>query len=214
MRKHDPDADATLQIRAYFHSAAMETEFGRHLRTLVRRMGETDDAYHRRVNQFRPAEFGEPAEPSFEPSSGLKNILSGHEPRTPGILPSEEIPTTALDEYIDSLIALRNQFMTAAQRGNADTLKSLIDYGFPVNYKNPRTGLTALHLVAAYKARKALRVLLKTGKCDFLVRDMEGRLPSEIAFLYGKDPAVARLLGIKERKQAKAAGIKLTHRPR
>jgi len=58
-----------------------------------------------------------------------------------------------------------------------------------------------------------LRGLLKTGDCDFLLRDNRGRLPSEMAYLYGEDVAVARLLGNKERKQAKEQGIKLTRRP-
>jgi hypothetical protein len=60
---------------------------------------------------------------------------------------------------------------------------------------------------AAYGARPALRVLLNSGGCDFLVRDWEGRLPSEIAREYGHDRAIARLLLIKEVRQARAQGI-------
>jgi hypothetical protein len=41
---------------------------------------------------------------------------------------------------------------------------------------------------------------------DFLIRDRRGRLASELAYLYGEDPAMAHLLGIKERKDAKETG--------
>jgi len=214
MRKRDPDSDVTLQIRAYFQNAALDTEYGRHLKTFLRKDGESEEVYRLRVNQFMHVGFGESAEPSSTSPKTMGEFMEEFEHRKPGNLPAEKLPMDALNAYIDELISLRGQFMEAAQHGNAGKLKAIIERGFPVNYTNPRNGLTALHLVAAYKARKALRVLLKTGQLDFLIRDWEGRLPSEIAFLYGKDPAVARLLGIKERKQAKAAGIKLTRRPK
>ena len=38
------------------------------------------------------------------------------------------------------------------------------------------------------------------------MRDRRGRLASELAYLYGEDPAMARLLGSKERKDAIATG--------
>ena len=104
-------------------------------------------------------------------------------------------------------------FLTAAETGNPIEVGAFIKHGFPVDYQDPQTGETALHIVAACQARKALRVLLKSEECDFLLRDNQGRLPSEMAYLYGRDPAVARLLSIKERKQAEAKGIKLTRRP-
>ena len=61
--------------------------------------------------------------------------------------------------------------------------------------------------------RKVLRVLVECGLCNFLLRDKGGRLASELAYLFGHDPAASRLLGIKERKQAEAQGLKLARRP-
>lgn len=110
-------------------------------------------------------------------------------------------------------VDLGDKFLRTAERGNPERLQAFIDNGFPVSYQCPTTGETALHVVSASKARKALRVLLKTNHCDFLLRDKKGRLASEMAFVYGDDPAVARLLRIKERKQAAVQGIKLTRRP-
>lgn len=106
-------------------------------------------------------------------------------------------------------------FLKAAERGDIRELQRYIDkVGVPVNYQDPLHQETALHIVAACRARKALRLLLKTGQINFLLRDRKGRLASEMAYLYGRDPAVARLLGIKEKKQGAAQGIKVTRRPR
>jgi Ankyrin repeats (many copies) len=108
---------------------------------------------------------------------------------------------------------LGRMFLRAAEQGQVSKLMVFIQEGFPVNYQDPSTGETALHIVAASRARRALRAILKTGQCDFLLRDRSGRLSSEMAYLHGGDVAVARLLGMKERKQASAQGIKLTRRP-
>lgn len=103
--------------------------------------------------------------------------------------------------------------MRACERGSPETLKIFIEAGMDVNYQDPLTGQTALHIASAAQARAVIRVLLIVDRCDFLIRDNKGRLPSELAYLYGRDPALARLLGSKERKQAEAQGIKLTRRP-
>jgi hypothetical protein len=52
-----------------------------------------------------------------------------------------------------------------------------------------------------------LGVLLTSEKCDFLIRDWEERLPSEIAREYGRDREMARRLLIKEMRQAQQQGI-------
>ena len=103
--------------------------------------------------------------------------------------------------------------LQAAQRGNPEKLKIFVEEEYPLDYQDPLTGETVLHILAAGRARKALRAVLKSNKIDYLLRDSKGRLASEMAYIYGRDPVVARLLRIKERKQAEAAGIKLTRRP-
>jgi len=106
---------------------------------------------------------------------------------------------------------LRNELgfalLRAAKKADHIKLRHLLSLGAPVDFLDPVDHATALHYVAAYDARPALRVLLNSGKCDFLVRDWEGRLPSEIAREYGRDRAMARLLLIKEVQQAQAQGI-------
>ena len=108
---------------------------------------------------------------------------------------------------------LGREFLKAAERGNAPMVGAFIEEGFPANYQDRQSDETALHVSAATRARKVLRVLIECGLCNFLLRDKGGRLASELAYLFGHDPAAARLLGIKERKQAEAQGIKLTRRP-
>lgn len=108
---------------------------------------------------------------------------------------------------------LGKTFLEEASWGNDHIIGIYTEEKFPVNYQHPGTGSTALHEAASTQARDVVRVLLKTGDCDFLLRDNKGRLASEMAYLYGHDPALARLLGNKERKQAAAMGIKLTRRP-
>ncbi|MGA7178906.1 MAG: ankyrin repeat domain-containing protein [Thiobacillaceae bacterium] len=109
--------------------------------------------------------------------------------------------------------ALGREFMQAAERDNERTLKRFVDAGFPINYQDPLTGESALHACAGTRAHTVLRYLVGTGKVDYLLRDKGGRLASELAYLFGDDPAAARLLGSKERKQAETQGITLTRRP-
>jgi ankyrin repeat protein len=99
------------------------------------------------------------------------------------------------------------ELLKAAKRGDAANLQRLIDQGAPVNFTDQTDHAAALHYIAAHDARPALRVVLGSGKCDFLIRDREGRLPSEIAREYGHDRAMARLLLIKEIRQAQAQDI-------
>jgi hypothetical protein len=112
-----------------------------------------------------------------------------------------------------AMTSIGREFLKAAERGNARMVGAFIEEGFPVNYQDRETEETALHVTAATRARNALRVLLSCGLCNFLLRDKRGRLASEMAYLFGRDPAAARLLRVKERKQAAANGIKLTRRP-
>jgi len=142
----------------------------------------------------------------------------------------QALPDDVPDDYLQSCIqsalsddtALRlamtftlNYFLLGiARRGNPHKLEIFVEEGFPLNFQHHETGASVLHILAAGGARQALRVILKSDEIDFLLRDNQGRLASELAYLYGGDVAMARLLGITERKQAAAKGIKLTRRPK
>ena len=119
------------------------------------------------------------------------------------------------DEQTRELLmpSIGREWIEACRRGVAKTIQLFIDHGMDVNYLDPRTGESALHTAAGSGARQSVRILLRSGSCDFLVRDRAGRLPSECAYLFGGDVALARLLGNKERKQAAAQGISIARRP-
>lgn len=104
------------------------------------------------------------------------------------------------------------RFFSAAAKGDDAALSALIDQDMPVNLRHPRTGATPLHYVAAIAGRPALRVLLKSGRCNFLLRDRDGALASEVAMVDGDDPAIARLLRRKEAQQARTEGVRLRRR--
>ncbi len=112
-----------------------------------------------------------------------------------------------------NLVTVGKLFFREVKLGIPGRIQVFLEEGMPVNYQDPKTLQTALHVAASVQARHAIRLLIKTGECDFLVRDKKGRFPSEVAYTAGCDPALARLLGNKERKQADAQGIKLTRRP-
>lgn len=67
-------------------------------------------------------------------------------------------------------------------------------------------GMTPLHHAASLGSRTALRLLVSSGKCDYLIVDKLGRYPSDLAIEWSRDFAVARLLTRKRLQQAHAQG--------
>jgi ankyrin repeat protein len=119
------------------------------------------------------------------------------------LLMEEQVHDEGNEKYMELGLA----FLRAGKTCDPVSIQQLLDQDAPVNLVDPVDHATALHYIAAYDARPALRVLLKSGKCDFLIRDRNGRLPSELAREFGRDDAMARLLLIKEVRQAQAQGI-------
>ncbi|MGQ4878897.1 ankyrin repeat domain-containing protein [Billgrantia sp. LNSP4103-1] len=107
---------------------------------------------------------------------------------------------------------LGREFLQAVERGNPDTVEAYVEAGMPVNYQDVKTGQSALHIAAAARARQAVRVLARQPGCNFILRDRQGRLPSELAYAFGNDPALSRYLTIREFRQAKAENKILKYR--
>jgi hypothetical protein len=108
---------------------------------------------------------------------------------------------------------LLREFIEAARGGDAALVRAFMEEGFPIALADRKTGETALHAAAGSQARPAIRVLIQHWP-DFKLRDNGGRLASELAYLYGQDPALARLLGKKEREAAAQTGSTIRRRPR
>ena len=91
------------------------------------------------------------------------------------------------------------------RRGADHVVKKLIEGGANVNVQDER-GMTALHYAASNGARPCLRLLVSSGRCDYLIKDNRNLYAFELAIEWGKDYAVARLLGKKQRQQALKEG--------
>lgn len=100
-----------------------------------------------------------------------------------------------------AMARLGREYLDAARCGDTATLRAYIEEGLPASYQDKKTGENALHIAAGSQARHVLRLLLPVWE-GYTVRDRQGRLSSELAYLYGEDLPMARLLGIKERKEA------------
>jgi ankyrin repeat protein len=148
----------------------------------------------------QPTDFGLPGQ-----------IHSAERDRKNRALQAKTYILRQLDRLADQWVDIGEEFIAAAEDADPERLEALAAQGAPINYRDPWNGATALHYVAAQGARPAFRVLLKTGKCDFLVRDDEGRLVSEMAGAYGRDLVMERLLLMKEISQARQTGVPLDH---
>lgn len=82
----------------------------------------------------------------------------------------------------------------------------LISHGADVNTQD-EDGMTALHHAAAYDVHGCIRVLVGCGKCDYLIKDNQGRYASDLAIEWARDYAVARLLTKHQIRQAYEQGV-------
>lgn len=97
--------------------------------------------------------------------------------------------------------------INCVKRGYARNTKLKIEDGYEDVNEQDEFGMTALHYAAAFGARQCLRVLVNSGKCNYLLKDHRGRYASELAFSCGKDYAVGVLLSKKQIKQAYEQGV-------
>ncbi|MFZ3287776.1 MAG: ankyrin repeat domain-containing protein [Telluria sp.] len=98
------------------------------------------------------------------------------------------------------------RLIAQARSGNAYLAAMLISHGADVNTRD-KVGMTALHHAAANDARGCIRVLVECGKCDYLIRNNEGRYASDLAIEWAQDYAVGRLLTKHQVRQAFIAGV-------
>ncbi|MES1990606.1 MAG: hypothetical protein V4441_06620 [Pseudomonadota bacterium] len=111
-----------------------------------------------------------------------------------------------------ALARLGRDYLDAARCGDTATMRAYIEEGFPATYQDKRTGETAMHVAAGSQGRAVLRFLLPLWE-GFTVRDRQQRLASELAYLYGEDVAMARLLSRKERQEAAQTASIIRRRP-
>ena len=101
---------------------------------------------------------------------------------------------------------LERELFEAVKTNSYQYTKAALKKGANPNFQDDE-GMTALHHAAAMGARTSLRMLVSSGKCDYLIADKQGRYPSDLAIEWSRDFAVARLLTRKRMEQAHAKGV-------
>ena len=87
------------------------------------------------------------------------------------------------------------EFLAAVDIGDIDKVRRYLkDPAVNINYAEPETGLTALHIAAGRNAGAVMRLLVSTGKCDYTLKDTEGRTAATVAVVVGRNPAAGRYL--------------------
>jgi ankyrin repeat protein len=104
---------------------------------------------------------------------------------------------------------LHAAFLEAINIGDIDKVRrALNDGAIDINYAEPGTGLTALHIAAGRNAVAVLRLLVGSGRCDLGRMDNQGRTAAIVAVTVGRNPAVGRYLADLQH----GAGIATTRR--
>jgi len=93
------------------------------------------------------------------------------------------------------------KLLNCARTANASDMAFWLETGANVNVQDDEL-MTPLHHSAALGARPCIRLLVGTGRCNYLLKDKYGRTASELAYEWGRDYAVGRLLSKKQARQA------------
>lgn len=162
---------------------------------------------------FAPGQVSQPSKDFWEAVSAVRaRAMRSNALRGTVRLPDAADNATLVQIFNRAMNRLGREWLDSARRGDTDAVGAFLEEGFPITYQDRLTGETALHAAAGSQARSVVRVLLPLWP-DFLIRDRQGRLASELAYVYGEDPALAHLLRIKERKEAIASGRNVSRRP-
>lgn len=126
---------------------------------------------------------------------------------TPSARPAKSSAQQRRKATLQDLLAQRRRLFDAVQQLSAARLAMVLaEPHVDINQKD-NDGMTVLHHAAAKGARPCIRLLVASGKCDYLVRDNQGRYPFELAIEWARDYAVARLLMKKQVQQAHRQGV-------
>ncbi len=92
-------------------------------------------------------------------------------------------------------LVLPGTFLLAVRNADIDSVRRMLDDGFDrIDYADPATGMTALHIAAALNARQIVQLLIATGKCNIAARDKQGRTAATLAIEVADNPALGRYL--------------------
>ncbi|MFZ3287777.1 MAG: ankyrin repeat domain-containing protein [Telluria sp.] len=103
-------------------------------------------------------------------------------------------------------VYLRNNLFETMLSNGATFINSVLQDGTDINFQDEE-GMTPLHHAAALGARPCIRLLVNSGKCDYLLQDNLGRYASDLAIEWARDYAVGRLLTKHQVRQAYEQGV-------
>lgn len=105
-------------------------------------------------------------------------------------MPSEPIQTSDGERR-----RLHAAFLEAVNIGDVDAVsQALLNAAIDINYAEPGTGLTALHIAAGRNAVAVLRLLIGSGRCNLGIKDAHGRTAAAVAVTVARNPVVGRYL--------------------
>jgi ankyrin repeat protein len=86
-------------------------------------------------------------------------------------------------------------FLDAAKLGDLPSFERFLkEGGIDINFAEPGTGLTALHIAAARSATAIVRRIAASGKADFALKDNKGRTAAFLAVTVARHAALGRYL--------------------
>ena len=138
----------------------------------------------------------------FAPIEPVSRPSPVHTPTAPTtrdaleLVPDTATDTTALDRQL--AVYVRDRAIAA--------VRDVVKHGADVNLQDAE-GMTPLHHAASRGMRPIVRILVGCGRCDYLIRDNQGRYAFELAIEWARDYAVGRLLAKKQAQQAAARGV-------
>lgn len=152
------------------------------------------------------------------PSPDALRELYGFSPEkfSKELFPDDEEQAWPIDREDEDLLQAAwmkggaQEFIRNAKAGKVWDVERDLQRGIDVNAQD-KFGMTALHHSAATGFRPCIRLLVNSGKCNYLLKDNKGRLASELAYEWGRDYAVGLLLQKKEAKQAYEESLTLSH---
>ncbi len=113
----------------------------------------------------------------------------------------------AMDELSEEQRRLGIHLTSHAFNLREGKVRELIEQGAPINFIDEQSGATAIHFLAGYSREETVDFLINTGKCDLLIRDKMGRLPSaRAAEITGNMELHAKLMKL-ELAQAEERGL-------
>ncbi|MGQ0556018.1 MAG: hypothetical protein ACT4PN_08765 [Nitrospiraceae bacterium] len=103
--------------------------------------------------------------------------------------------------------SLDTEFLIAVCEGNVSKVERLIPSVKNINVRVGGTEGTALHIIAKYQLIDVFKILRRRQDLNYLAKDNEGQLPSDVAMTAYNNVGLDLFLLRKERQQARREGI-------